>query len=106
MLDRPTRQIITAAGRAAGVSMQLINAALTIMEESKDAPFGTSSLLVNQATAARLLAVSRFTIRRLASDGQLSPVLVRGAVRYPLDQIQRLAGSGRVLDKPPAVNHG
>lgn len=64
--------------------MQLINAALTIMEGSKDAPCGTASLLFNQVTAARSLAVSRFSIRRLVSDGQLCPVLVRGAVWYPL----------------------
>ena len=86
---------------APGPRSHLINAALTIMKGSKDAPFGTTSLLVNQATAARLLAVSRFTVRRLVSDGRLNPVLVRGAVRYPLDQIQRLAGSGHVPTSNP-----
>lgn len=101
MLDRPTKQIITAAGRAAGVSVPLINAALAIMEGGPGTPAGPTSLLVNQATAARMLAVSRFTVRRLVSDGQLHPVLVRGAVRYPIDQIQQLAGSGRSLRSNP-----
>lgn len=92
MLNRPTRQIILAAGRAAGVPLDLIQAGLALMEGRTARSTGPQPLLVNQATAARLLSVSRFTVRRLVAEGYLRPVHVRGAVRYSRVDLERLAG--------------
>ena len=49
------------------------------------------SLLVSQATAAHLLQTSRFTIWRCVKDGQLHPVKIRGATRYKVSEIEKLA---------------
>lgn len=97
MLNRPTKQIIIAAARAAGVPLDLIHAGIALMDGNRP-PAGQNpgALLVNQATAARLLAVSRFTIRRMVADGRLSPVRVRGVVRYPRVQLEALACSTEV----------
>src|SRR5262245_33954558 len=81
LLNRPTKQIILAAGRAAGLPLELIHAGIAVMEGTAAKPAAVQPLLVNQATAARLLSVSRFTIRRLIADGKLHPVPVRGALR-------------------------
>ena len=50
-----------------------------------------TALLVTQAETARLLSVSRFTIFRMAKEGQLHPVKIRGAVRYRLSELEQLA---------------
>ena len=55
-----------------------------------------TALLVSQAEAGRLLDVSRFTIWRMAQEGQLHPVSVRGCVRYRLAEIERLAAGEAV----------
>ncbi len=100
MLNRPTKQIILAAGRAAGVPLDLIHAGLSIMDGSGSMPRATPTLLVNQATAARLLSVSRFTIRRLVAEGRLHPVRVRGAVRYSRAELEGLASGTSSLSPP------
>ena len=54
----------------------------------------TTALLCSQASAGRLLDVSRFTIWRMAQEGQLHPVSVRGCVRYRVEELERLAAGG------------
>ena len=49
-------------------------------------------LLASQAQAARTLSCSRFTIRRLAADGALHPVNIRGLVRYRVSELRQIAG--------------
>ena len=99
MMNRPCKQIIVTAARAAGVPLELIHAGLATMEgECSPAP-ASPSILVNQATAARLLSVSRFTIRRIVAEGVLHPVRVRGAIRYSRAELEAVA-RGQV----PTVN--
>ena len=53
-----------------------------------------TALLCSQAEAGRLLDVSRFTVWRMAQEGQLHPVSVRGCVRYRVEELERLAAGG------------
>lgn len=51
--------------------------------------------------AARLLNVSARTLERMAADGALRIVRLRGAVRIPMEEIERLCREGAsVSDKP------
>ncbi|MCX7010203.1 MAG: helix-turn-helix domain-containing protein [Kiritimatiellaeota bacterium] len=50
-----------------------------------------TALLCSQAEAGRLLQVSRFTIWRMAREGQLHPVTVRGARRYSIAALEAIA---------------
>lgn len=54
-------------------------------------------LLVNQAEAARMLAVSKTTVWRLTKSGALLPVRVLGAVRYSVEQLRKLASNETVV---------
>ena len=92
MLNRPTKQIIIAASRAAGVPLDLVHAGIALMEGHMVRSPGHRALLVNQATAARLLSVSRFTIRRMVAEGTLHPVKIRGAVRYSRQELEQICG--------------
>lgn len=49
-------------------------------------------VLVKQATAARMLDCSRFTIRRLVADDVLHPVNLRGLVRYKVAELRKISG--------------
>lgn len=91
MMNRPSRQIIVTAARAAGVPLDLIQAGLATMEGERSPAPASTSILVNQATAARLLSVSRFTIRRIVAEGILHPVRVRGAIRYSRAELEAVA---------------
>jgi hypothetical protein len=51
-----------------------------------------TALLCDQAEASRLLSTSRFTIWRMAREGQLHPVTIRGCVRYKIAELEKLAG--------------
>ena len=51
-------------------------------------------LLVTQSEAARLLSMSRVTVYRLVRDGALHPVEVRGAKRYRVEDLERIARGG------------
>ena len=53
-----------------------------------------SSLLVSQANAARLLGVSRHTIRRWVKHGLLVPVQIPGRPRFNLQQLCDFAQKG------------
>jgi excisionase family DNA binding protein len=50
--------------------------------------------LVDREEAARWLGVSVRTVTRLANDGRLTKVQLRGAVRYRLDELVELATAG------------
>jgi len=51
------------------------------------------SLLMNQASVARALNCSRWTVRNLSRDGTLKQVSIRGLARYRRADVLRLAGS-------------
>ena len=55
-----------------------------------------TALLASQADAGRLLACSRFTIRRMVKDGLLHPVTLRGCVRYKVEELEKLAAGEEV----------
>jgi len=59
---------------------------------------GSQILLVSQADAGRMLAVSRYTIRRMVSAGMLHPVQLLGATRYRVAEIAALAGGHAAPD--------
>jgi len=90
-MNRQTRQLIQAMSHAAGIARERIEAGIAVMEGKVVHSAVTHPILVNQATAARLLSVSRFTVRRMAAEGQLRSVCIRGAVRYSREEIERLA---------------
>jgi excisionase family DNA binding protein len=50
--------------------------------------------LLRTAEVAELLALSQRAVYRLAEDGILQPVRLRGAVRFRASDIQRLIASG------------
>ena len=50
------------------------------------------ALLATQAQVARMLACSRFTVRRMTQDGTLRPVSLRGLARYQVADVKKLAG--------------
>ncbi len=54
--------------------------------------FERLKFLVSQAEAARMISMSRFTIRRLVAAGKLHPVKVLGATRYRVSELHQLAG--------------
>lgn len=94
MLDRNVKTIVKTALKAAGIGDAQICAALAVVE-GKEADKATEiALVVNQATAARMLSVSRFTIRKLVSDNVLHPVKLRDAVRYSRAELERVAAGG------------
>jgi len=93
VLDRSSKHLIITVGKAAGISLDRIHAGLALMEDKDPPKPQTLPLLVNQATAGKLLSVSRFTIRRLAAEGKLHPVKVRAAVRYSRCEIEKLASA-------------
>lgn len=53
--------------------------------------FDRLKFLVSQAEAARMISMSRFTIRRLVAAGKLHPVRILGATRYRVDELRGLA---------------
>ena len=54
-------------------------------------------LLLTQKQAARLLGVSRFTIRNMTREGQLHPVRVHECRRYRRDEVDALAAGRSVI---------
>lgn len=55
-----------------------------------------TALLCSQAEAGRLLGCSRFTIWRMANEGILHSVKIRGCVRYKVSELEALADGGKV----------
>jgi len=91
VLNRSTKQVIITVGRAAGIPLERIHAGLAVMDAIGSRELQIQALLVNQATAAKLLSVSRFTIRRLVAEGRLHPIKVRDAIRYSREELERFA---------------
>ena len=48
-------------------------------------------LVLTQKQAAKLLGVSRFTIRRMTAEGELHPVKVHESFRYRRAEIEEIA---------------
>jgi len=90
VLDRSTKQVIITVGKAAGIPLDQIHAGLAVMDATEPRKPQIQPLLVNQATAAKLLA-ARFTIRRLVAEGRLHPIKVRDAIRYSCEELEKLA---------------
>ena len=57
------------------------------MKTQADSPI--QSLFVNDKDAAKLLGVSRRTVWRMESDGQLKAVRIRGCTRFVRAEIMR-----------------
>lgn len=49
-------------------------------------------LVVNQATTARMLSLSRWSVRNLEISGRLRAVMIGGAKRFRVSDIRRLTG--------------
>ncbi len=92
MLNKSTRHGILTTAKADCIPLEQINRSLAVLEGKQANATGFKPLLVNQATAARLLSVSRFTIRKLVTAGHLQPVTLFSAVRYRLADLERVAG--------------
>ena len=94
MIQKFTKRIIETAARADGVDITTIRAVIDLLEGRTITSRGPRPLLVNQREAARLLGVSRFMIRDLVGRGNLKPIkLAESCVRYPMVQLENLAGS-------------
>jgi len=91
-----TKEIIRATLRAVGtIPLAVITEVLRSLDGKTEEINGdTPSILVNQSEAARLLCVSRFTVRRCVQSGVLRQVHVRGAVRYRRSDLERIAVQG------------
>jgi excisionase family DNA binding protein len=79
-----TKTIVTAAleGDPKVTSHQLHEVLAVLTSQTSNTDQNKEVLLVNQAEAARMLSVSRFTIRRLVLDGVIEAVRIRGTDRY------------------------
>jgi len=104
-LDRATKQVIITVGKAAGIPLDRIHASLAVMDSAEPPKTQINPLLVNQATAAKLLSVSRFTIRRLVIEGRLHPIKVRDAVRYSREELEKLAEVSIPAESSPVLTH-
>lgn len=76
MTTRSSLQIMVTAARLAGVPLDLIYAGMAPLEGECTLAPASTSILMNQATAARLLSIFRFKIRRIVAEGVLHPVRV------------------------------
>jgi len=94
MLEKIHRQAIVAAAKAAGVPPDKIAAMVAIADDRVPASPEFKPLLVNQATAARLLSVSRFFLRKLVQQGKLRQVILTSScIRYSRMELEKLAAS-------------
>lgn len=93
MLDRTKRAKGIAALRLAGFEPAEITTALALLEDKGARTTESLPLLVNQATAARLISTSRFTVRRLVAEGRLKQIAVTpDCIRYSRAELEKLAG--------------
>ncbi len=91
-----TITIITAALKLDGnYSPEQICTALNLIDGKKP-EYKEPPMLLTQAEAARLLSYSRFTLRRLVSEGLLPTVMLRaeGTPRYRRADIVNLIAKG------------
>lgn len=93
-MNKEAKNIIAAAVRAARNLDSTVPDILPLLSErqsNKDEQ-ETEAFIVNQAAAARLLSVSRFTIYNMEKAGEIKPVWIRGAKRFRISDLQKLAG--------------
>jgi hypothetical protein len=94
MLEKTDRQAIVAAARAAGITLDKITAMLAVAEDRTSPTAEFKPLVVNQATAAKLISASRFLVRSLVQQGKLHQVvLAPRCIRYSLAELESLAAS-------------
>ena len=55
---------------------------------------GVEPMLLTQRQTCKALGVSRFTIFRMVRDGQLHPVMIRGAKRYRREELAKISRTG------------
>lgn len=90
-MKRSTSTIVRAALDAdKSVRCDLKNTAMAVLRE-ETLQAAMLPILVTQAQAAKLLGVSRITIYRMVSDGELTPVTIHGMRRYRREELERLA---------------
>jgi len=87
-LDSFLKEFLTATAKQKKAAIEA--ARLALMGDS-----GPMPILVNRATAAKMLCCTGNTIYRMVQSGELKPVKMSGMVRYPVAQLQALAGSGK-----------
>lgn len=88
-----TLQAVRALLKTANFDEVAIERSLKALHRAPDA-HDDGPLLLNQKQAAQLLGVSRYTIRRLALDGALTQVWLRGSPWYRRDAILELSNGG------------
>lgn len=91
-MERDQRNLIRAAGRAAGVPAERIAAGIATMEGRAPEPAKSDAVAVRQARVCELLDCSRFHVRKLEKLGLLKPCDVAGLKRYPIAQVLALVG--------------
>lgn len=71
-------------------------AALSILNEKSSPSLIRllTPILLTQSEAARMLNVCRVTVYRMAKEGVLKPVWIRGAKRYRREDVERVAKCG------------
>jgi excisionase family DNA binding protein len=96
--ENPTQAAARALFSASGYDPARIEQAMKVLNGELET--GESSpLLLNQKEAARLLGVSRYTVRRLHLAGRLEVVRISGSLWFRRRDILHLAEFG---EKPPA----
>lgn len=93
MLKRTEKELLIAACRSTGLSPDQIIGVLAVADgRAPRSNTCTLPLLVNQASAAKMISGSRFLIRRLVKDGKLRQVfLTPDCVRYSREELEKLA---------------
>ncbi len=76
---------------AANLPPEIIRDMLAVPDGKRPQKTGNLPVLVNQAEAARLASVSRFTIRKMVAAGKLHPVeVLPGLIRFRVEEILSL----------------
>jgi hypothetical protein len=87
MLDRNSRTLLIAAGRAANLTAAQMTTILSVAEGQERTGEPVPKLMT-QAQKARQLSVSRFTIRKMTQLGKLHVLeLLPGLRRYYADEL-------------------
>lgn len=95
-LDRSQRTTLESICRAWGVESSKIEACTAALEgRGRIARESQLPIAVSQAEAARLLSVSRWSVRRLVAAGTLRPVRIGGLHRFSRSAVEALVTGGR-----------
>jgi excisionase family DNA binding protein len=84
----------TALAADESIPKHVVNEAMAVLRRSGRIAAKFDKLLVTQAESARLLSVSRYTVNRMVNAGTLPTVCIRGAKRYRVSDLQKLARYG------------